>query len=520
ISLVWTPDGTRLLSAGNKEDPTIREWDTLTWKQVGHPWKGHTNYIHVIAIHPAGTLIASASKDNHVRLWRLSDQQTIAIFQHSSPLRCVTFSADGKHILSGGGDEKISEWVVPKNANSKILAITTARDACIAGDLATAEESLTQDIDTDADDYTLYAHRSFILARKYAWDLALDDAVKSISIQPSLTGYISKGIALCGKGHVREARIAFDAASMFTNQDSGTNQFVLLIKAIALFNADQHEEALLLIKELAVACPNIDPLTRRVVETYLRIQLGIKASDGAHHDEAADHLTVAVNSVALSSKTLHLMYDDLTILFGWDLESLYLTAHQKRCQAFLSAGKPDEALEAHKYMMDVIDEPTKASCLDWSNQFKEQCSALAEQNDRILGAEIPGQEQYGYDTEPDFFHGMHQHSQVSRPRPQQRPGRLKRLRFPMAKAARAAPPPAPTTPPPVAAATTFKAQIRHLFTQSPHRATLPLSMFHSQRVKSAMLPQMRIVAKTRTSYLMMDILILRNRTPIHNNNNN
>ncbi|KAG2363124.1 hypothetical protein BDR07DRAFT_953451 [Suillus spraguei] len=113
---------------------------------------------------------------------------------------------------------------------------------------------------------------------------------------------------------------------------------------------------------------------------------------------------------------------------------------------------------------------------------------------------------------------MHQHSQVSRPRPQQRPGRLKRLRFPMARAARAAPPAAPTTPPPTAAAaTTFKAQIRHLFARSPRRAHCP---FHSQRVKSAMLPQMRIVAKTQTSYLMMDILILRNRTPIHNNNNN
>jgi hypothetical protein len=54
-------------------------------------------------------------------------------------------------------------------------------------------------------------------------------------------------------------------------------------------------------------------------------------------------------------------------LFGWDLESLCLTTHQKRCQTFLSAGKPEEALAAHQYMMDVIDETAKASCLDWSN---------------------------------------------------------------------------------------------------------------------------------------------------------
>jgi hypothetical protein len=54
-------------------------------------------------------------------------------------------------------------------------------------------------------------------------------------------------------------------------------------------------------------------------------------------------------------------------LFGWDLESLCLTTHQKRCQAFLSAGKPDEALEAHTYMMDTLDESTKTTCVDWSN---------------------------------------------------------------------------------------------------------------------------------------------------------
>jgi hypothetical protein len=54
-------------------------------------------------------------------------------------------------------------------------------------------------------------------------------------------------------------------------------------------------------------------------------------------------------------------------LFGWDLKALCLTAHQKRCQAFLSAGKPDKALQALIYMLDTIDETAKASCLVWSN---------------------------------------------------------------------------------------------------------------------------------------------------------
>ncbi|KAG2345926.1 hypothetical protein BDR05DRAFT_988531 [Suillus weaverae] len=272
-------------------------------------------------------------------------------------------------------------------------------------------------------------------------------------------GYISKGIALCGQGHIRDARVAFDVASIFTNQDSETSHFLLLTKAIALFSVDQHDEAMLLIKELAAACPTTDPLARRVVETYLRVQLGIKAFDSARHDEAANHFTVAVNLGAFSSKYIHATHVDLTMLFGWDNESLCLTAHQKRCQAFLSA------------------------------EFKERCSALAKQNDRILGAEIPGQGQDGYDTEPNFFHGMHQHAQISRPRPQQRPGRLKRLRLAMTKNLRSAPPPAtasapgpgpapthapPTTTPPAAVPTTITAWPGNLFTRPPHHATPPV----------------------------------------------
>ena len=116
-SLAWTPNGTRLLSGGDKEDPTIREWDASTWKQVGDPWKGHTNTITAIAI--TGTLVASASYDHHVRLWQLSDRRTIAIFRHSHQVGCVTFSTDGKHILTGGDDTKISEWAAPEHALPK-----------------------------------------------------------------------------------------------------------------------------------------------------------------------------------------------------------------------------------------------------------------------------------------------------------------------------------------------------------------------------------------------------------------
>ncbi|KAG2142888.1 uncharacterized protein EDB93DRAFT_597938 [Suillus bovinus] len=415
LSLAWTPDGTRLLTGGDYDDPTIRKWDTTTWKQVGDPWTGHSDYINAIAVNHAGTLVASASHDNHVHLWRLSDGQTVATFKHTSWTLCVTFSMDGNYILSGGADNMISKWAVPEGIHSKILASTTARDAridgdlstaknnintdanshtsyahrskilaitiardaCMRGDFSTAEYLLTQDIETNPNNHTSYAHRSFVMARKLDWDRALQDAIKSISIQPSLTGYVSKGIALCGTGHVRNARAAFDVASMYTDQDSETIHSLLLTKAVALFNADQHDEANLLLSELAAGCPNADTRACHIVQAYLRVQLGLKALDGARHTEAAEHFTAALKSCALPSKSgIQEIYEDLVVLFGWDLQSLEQKAHQKRCHALLQAGKLQDAVNSYRYMMDNLDETTKADCLEWSKAFTKKCSAL------------------------------------------------------------------------------------------------------------------------------------------------
>ncbi|KAG2740773.1 WD40 repeat-like protein [Suillus brevipes Sb2] len=151
-SLAWTPDGTRLLSGGDNDDPTIREWDPLTWQQVGHPWKGHTGRVWAIAIDPAGTLVASASSYVHVRLWRLSDGQNIGIFEHSSQphhedaVWAVAVFPDRRRMVTGSYDKILRIWdletgVVLKKMeghSSQVLALAVSRDGQIiaSGDLS------------------------------------------------------------------------------------------------------------------------------------------------------------------------------------------------------------------------------------------------------------------------------------------------------------------------------------------------------------------------------------------------
>jgi len=53
-------------------------------------------------------------------------------------------------------------------------------------------------------------------------------------------------------------------------------------------------------------------------------------------------------------------------LFGWDLGSLWQTANQRRCDAFLRADRVVEAVESHQYMMRMIDDAEKSNCLEWS----------------------------------------------------------------------------------------------------------------------------------------------------------
>ncbi|KAG2363752.1 hypothetical protein BDR07DRAFT_1331577 [Suillus spraguei] len=253
---------------------------------------------------------------------------------------------------------------------------TATRNACITGDLHTAEVLLTQQIDADKNDHNAYANRSFVRARKADWDRALDDALRSISMQHSLTGLISKGIALCGKMQVQDAMEAFDLASMFTNEYSKATHILLLIKAIAYFNVNMHEHAILRVQNLANVCPEVDTPVCHIVEAYLRFQLGTLAFDGAYHNEA-DHFTSIVNTIVFTSQAaIHSKYEDFVVLFGWNLKQLWQIANQKRCDALLHAGMLREAHESYRYMMDMSDEATKAGCLDWSTVFKQKCSVL------------------------------------------------------------------------------------------------------------------------------------------------
>ncbi|KAJ8584581.1 WD40 repeat-like protein [Rhizopogon salebrosus TDB-379] len=115
LSLAWTRDGGRLLSAGDQHDSVIRSWDTSTWTQAGHPWTGHGDDINYIILNPAGTLLASASSDNTVRLWQCGTGIEVSRYEYSDEVARVAFSVDGCFIFSANDDGKTLQWEIPED---------------------------------------------------------------------------------------------------------------------------------------------------------------------------------------------------------------------------------------------------------------------------------------------------------------------------------------------------------------------------------------------------------------------
>ena len=73
---------------------------------------GHSNKIRSVAFSPDGLTLASASRDNTIKLWHLQTQKPIATLRgHSDSVWSVAFSPDGNTLASASFDKTIKLWI-------------------------------------------------------------------------------------------------------------------------------------------------------------------------------------------------------------------------------------------------------------------------------------------------------------------------------------------------------------------------------------------------------------------------
>jgi WD40 repeat protein len=108
--VAYSPDGSLIASASR--DRTIRLWrvsDGVLLRTL----RGHTYTVNSVAFSPDGNLIASASTDATIRLWRVSDGVLLrTLTGHTSDVYSVAFSPDGNLIASASWDRTVRLWRV------------------------------------------------------------------------------------------------------------------------------------------------------------------------------------------------------------------------------------------------------------------------------------------------------------------------------------------------------------------------------------------------------------------------
>ena len=102
----FSPDG-KLIATANR-DNTVKIW-TRSGKKIT-TLNSHKGAIRSVKISPDGELIASASRDKTVKIWNKKGELLKTLYGHQSVVSSVAWSPDGEKIASASQDKTIKIW--------------------------------------------------------------------------------------------------------------------------------------------------------------------------------------------------------------------------------------------------------------------------------------------------------------------------------------------------------------------------------------------------------------------------
>ena len=111
LAVALSPDG-QILTSGSV-DKTLKVWNLSSGKLL-HNFSENSHWVNSVAISPDGRIVAGAV-GNIIKIWDLHTGELLhTLSGHSSDITSISFSADGKQLASASRDQTIKIWQVSK----------------------------------------------------------------------------------------------------------------------------------------------------------------------------------------------------------------------------------------------------------------------------------------------------------------------------------------------------------------------------------------------------------------------